>query len=58
MTYCLFDSLLNLFRDVSPHIGGSSFGSCIGIVAIISDVVVVLTFAIHGGFYLHGVFDG
>ena len=55
VAYCLFDSLLNLFRNVLPHIICGSFSSRICIVAIILNVLMVLTFSIESGFAFHGV---
>ena len=55
MTYCFLYSFLNFFRDVLPHIICGSFSSRICIVAIILNVLMVLTFSIESGFAFHGV---
>jgi hypothetical protein len=51
------DFFLHCVGKIAAHIVCCRFRSRIGIIAIIIDVVVVLSFAIHGGFHLHGVFD-
>jgi len=58
LTNLLADFLLNCLGDVSSHIVSTCFGSGIGIIAIILNVLVVLSFAIHGRLHLHGVLDG
>ena len=53
----LCDFLLYGFRNIAAHIISSGFGGCVRIIAIVLNVLVVLSFAVESGFTFHGMFE-
>ena len=57
MADLLCDFLLYGFRKIAAHIIGSGFGGSVRVIAIVLNVLVVLSFAVESGFTFHGVFE-
>jgi len=53
----LCDFLLYGFRNIAAHIIGSGFGSCIRVIAIVLNMLAVLSFAVESGFTFHRMLD-
>ena len=53
----LCDLFLYGLRNIAAHIIGSGFGGCVRVIAIVLNVLVVLSFAVESGFTFHRMLD-